>query len=267
MTARALEERGIRLEQYQHGEHRASCPECDRGPKDDALAVRMDDDGATWLCHRCGWSGGIREGHDEPLSKCSPKRHERQPEPEHYEVLAPWVNASGRLASDRAGTVAGSYLEHRGCALPPFADETHLRWHPDLPDRVSGYRGPALVALVTDVETGAALNIHRTWLAPEGIRKAPIDKPRRLLRGHRSRGVARLWPDEEVTLGIVVGEGLETRLAAARAGSIPVWSTLTAGNLAAFPVLRGLDGLTILVDHDRPNPKTGRRAGIERLEP
>ena len=59
MTARALEERGIRLKQYQHGEHRASCPECDRGPKDDALAVRMDDDGATWLCHRCGWSGGI----------------------------------------------------------------------------------------------------------------------------------------------------------------------------------------------------------------
>ena len=226
MTARALEERGIRLKQYQHGEHRASCPECDRGPKDDALAVRMDDDGATWLCHRCGWSGGIREGHDEPLSKCSPKRHERQPEPEHYEVLAPWGERLWAACRGiERGTVAASYLEHRGCALPPFADETHLRWHPDLPDRVSGYRGPALVALVTDVETGAALNIHRTWLAPEGIRKAPIDKPRRLLRGHRSRGVARLWPDEEVTLGLVVGEGLETCLAAARAGLIPVWST------------------------------------------
>ena len=32
MTARALEEHGIRLKQYQHGEHRASCPECDRRP-------------------------------------------------------------------------------------------------------------------------------------------------------------------------------------------------------------------------------------------
>jgi hypothetical protein len=28
-------------------------------------------------------------------------------------------------------------------------------------------------------------------------------------------------------------------------------------------VLPGLEGLTILVDHDKPNPKTGKRAGHE----
>jgi putative DNA primase/helicase len=61
----------------------------------------------------------------------------------------------------------------------------------------------------------------------------------------------------------VIGEGLETCLAAARAGLTPCWSTISAGNLATFPVLPFLDGLTILADHDKPNPKTGKRAGHE----
>ena len=71
----------------------------------------------------------------------------------------------------------------------------------------------------------------------------------------------RLWPDQEVTLGLVVGEGVETCLAAALESLTPVWATISAGNLAAFPVLPGIEGMTILVDHDRPNPKTGKRAG------
>ena len=36
---------------------------------------------------------------------------------------------------------------------------------------------------------------------------------------------------------------------------------MSAGNLAAFPLLPGLEGLTVLVDHDRPD-RNGRRAGI-----
>jgi putative DNA primase/helicase len=66
-----------------------------------------------------------------------------------------------------------------------------------------------------------------------------------------------------VTLGLVIGEGVESCLSAARAGLTPVWATIGAGNMARFPVLPGLEGLTILVDHDRPNPKTGKRVGIE----
>jgi hypothetical protein len=44
---------------------------------------------------------------------------------------------------------------------------------------------------------------------------------------------------------------------------MPIWATISAHNLAAFPVLLGIEGITILVDHDKPNPKTGRRAGHE----
>lgn len=36
---------------------------------------------------------------------------------------------------------------------------------------------------------------------------------------------------------------------------------LGAVTLKAFPVLPGLDGLTVLADHDKPKPRTGIRAG------
>jgi putative DNA primase/helicase len=261
-TRQALADRGIKLRHYEPGEHRAPCPWCDRGPRDDALAVRIDQGGATWICHRCGEKGGTRQTHDGSTPAAS--RPQQRLEPERHETLSDWGRTLWQNSrSIEPDTIAGRYLEGRGCLLPPFPDETHLRWYPALNDRVSGYTGPALVALVTDVETGEPINLHRTWLQHDGSGKAPIEKPRRLLKRHRSRGVVRLWPDAEVTMGLVLGEGVETCLAAARAGLTPCWSTLSAGNLATFPVLPFLDGLTVLVDHDEPNPRTGKRAGDE----
>jgi hypothetical protein len=40
----------------------------------------------------------------------------------------------------------------------------------------------------------------------------------------------------------------------------PAWSVISAGNIGNFPVLTGIESLTILVDHDRPD-QHGRRAG------
>src|SRR4029450_12794012 len=86
--ARELEERGIHLRRYQPGEHRAPCPQCARGKRDDALAVRLDHEGgAVWLCHRCEFRGAVA-----PERECSrPGRPvPRQPDPEQHETLAPW---------------------------------------------------------------------------------------------------------------------------------------------------------------------------------
>lgn len=68
--------------------------------------------------------------------------------------------------------------------------------------------------------------------------------------------VIRLWPDDEVTTGLVIGEGVETMLAAAtrveHRGTIlqPAWACGGTGNLSAFPVLAGVEALTIIVDRD-----------------
>ena len=256
----ALADFGIELKNPSRpGKHRAPCPWCARAAKDDPLAVKVDlDGGATWFCHRCETTGGI--GPERPPQK--PK--ERAPKPERHETLAPWaVDFWGECKPIAPGTPAARYLEARHCALPPWTANSDLQWHPNVKHGPSGHVGPALVGLITDIETGEPLSLHRTWLRPDGSGKAALEKPRLLLAAHRSNGVLRLWPDDEVTLGLVLGEGIESCLAAARGGLTPVWACLSARNLGAFPVLDGISGITILVDHDRPNPKTGRRAGID----
>jgi hypothetical protein len=105
------------------------------------------------------------------------------------------------------------------------------------------------VALVTCAENREPLTLHRTWIRPDG-RKAEVDPPRLLLGHHRKQGgVIRLWPDEAVTTGLAVAEGIETALAVATVYR-PVWSGIDAGNLAALPALAGIEELLIMADHD-----------------
>ena len=85
--------------------------------------------------------------------------------------------------------------------------------------------------------------------------KADVDPPRLLLGGHRKQGgVIRLWPDEAVTTGLAIAEGIETALSLAHDYK-PVWSVIDAGNLAAFPVLPGIETLIIGADHDEAGLK------------
>ncbi|WP_133254695.1 toprim domain-containing protein [Mesorhizobium delmotii] len=48
-------------------------------------------------------------------------------------------------------------------------------------------------------------------------------------------------------------------------GMSPVWSTMTAGTLAGFPVLPGVECLSIFADNDRAKMQAGRlrQAGNE----
>jgi putative DNA primase/helicase len=142
---------------------------------------------------------------------------------------------------------AAAYLRARSCVIPPADGD--LRYHPALPHKPSGTRWPALIARVTDAVTREPLTLHRTWIQVDG-RKAPVQPPRMLLGGHRKAGgVVRLWPDEAVTTGLGIAEGIETALALAHAYR-PVWACIDAGNLAQLPVLPGIECLTIAADHD-----------------
>lgn len=108
---------------------------------------------------------------------------------------------------------------------------------------------PALVGLVTDIETRKPISLHQTWIQRDGT-KAPVTPSRLLLGGHRKTGgVIRLWPDDAVSTGLAIAEGVETALSLAHAFQ-PVWACIDAGNLSQFPVLPGIECLTIAVDHD-----------------
>jgi phage/plasmid primase-like uncharacterized protein len=153
-------------------------------------------------------------------------------------------------------TTGERYLQARGCAIPPVDGD--LRFHPSVRHE-SGYTGPALVAQITDAVNREPMGIHRTWVTSSG--KADIRKPKMVL-GPKQGGVIRLWPDEAVTTGLAVAEGIETALTIAH-DYRPVWSLIDAGNLAAFPVLAGIETLVIGADND-PAGLKGARACADR---
>ena len=136
----------------------------------------------TWFCHRCGESGGIGPKRSRRPTRQPPVRQKQQPEAERYERLADWGQALWDACRPiDAGTIAAIYLEHRGCAPPPLDGD--LKWHPEVRNRRENHIGPALVALVTDLQTGEPISLHRTWLAPDGSGKA---RPRQAAAPPRS---------------------------------------------------------------------------------
>jgi hypothetical protein len=146
-----------------------------------------------------------------------------------------------------ANTLAARYLsDTRGIDLTelPANPEDALRFHARCPFG-PGNRVPCLLALMCDVRTDAPTGIQRIGLTSDAKK---ID--RRMLG--RS-GAVKLWP---AGTQLVVGEGLETVLAAATripysaAPLQPAWALLSSGAVERLPVLLGIEHLIILVDHD-----------------
>ena len=69
-------------------------------------------------------------------------------------------------------------------------------------------------------------------------------------RGLAPAGIVRLTPDEDVTNGLHLAEGLETALAAMSKDLRPMWSTGSTSIMAKLPVVGGIEFLTIIADRD-----------------
>ncbi len=110
-----------------------------------------------------------------------------------------------------------------------------------------GFDGPAMIGRVSDpLDARLTVALHITWLRQDGGRWVKDD--RRYL-GPKKGGVIRLWPNDAVTTGLAIGEGVETSLSYAWMFQ-PVWAAGDKSNLAEFPVLPGIESLTIVADHD-----------------
>ena len=229
------------LTHFDIGQHRVACPHCGRGGRDKTLGVSVKAIGdAVAHCFRCDFATGLRDRQRTYTPVIKPARHHEA----KRETLAPWAAALWRDCRPLSG-VALDYLKSRRCVIPPTDGD--LRLHPAL-KHPTGHTGPALVGLVTHFETGVPMSLHRTWITATG--KADVTPNRMLLGGHTAKGgVIRLWPDEAVTQGLAVGEGIESCLAFAH-GFEPVWSAVSAGNMADLPVLPGIESLTVIGDAD-----------------
>jgi putative DNA primase/helicase len=157
-----------------------------------------------------------------------------------------------RQATPIAGTDAALYLAGRGLEVPPDIDGPTLRFHASCPYR--GARQPCMVALLRDIITDAPRAIQCTALSGDG------GKIGRMTLGPKAGAAVKLNADVEVADRLTIGEGLETTLAGMMLGYAPAWALGDAGELAAFPVLIGVESITILVDHDLSG--TGQQAAL-----
>ncbi|MFN8708629.1 MAG: toprim domain-containing protein, partial [Planctomyces sp.] len=130
-----------------------------------------------------------------------------------------------------------------------------LRFHPQCPFK--GQMHPAMIALFRDIHTGQPCGIHRTALKPDGSGKA-FDDAKAMLGRSRDAAIM-LDAFDTVELGIAVCEGIESALSARYSPKLwlrPMWACGSVGAIRKFPVLPGVETISVFADGDA----TGRGA-------
>jgi putative DNA primase/helicase len=162
----------------------------------------------------------------------------------------------GEAVDPRGTLVERCLVVNRKSAIPHRAEEA-LRFHPRCPFKDE--RVPAMIGLLRDIRTDEPCGIHRTALLPDGSDR---DRSRgKAMLGRASGAAIKLSPDDEVTLGLGICEGIETGLALSGMDWRPIWAVGSAGAIAQFPVLSGIEELTIFADNDKNG--VGQRAAEE----
>lgn len=151
----------------------------------------------------------------------------------------------GEAVEPRRGPVE-TYLRSRGLGPLP-ADVIDVRYHPRCPrgkDRL-----PAMVALMRDAVSNVPTGVHRTFLRHDGAGKAEV-VPAKMMLGRAAGSVVKLTPDEDVTAGLGLSEGLEDGIAIINMGWRSIWTCMSAVGMQRFPVLAGIEALTLFADAD-----------------
>jgi hypothetical protein len=182
------------------------------------------------------------------LPRAEPRRG---PKPVRTPVPAGSPEAARRLfamSQPIRRTLVETYLCNRG--IKAVHDAAALRFHSRCyyrPDEHSATgTWPAMIAAVTDL-TDRITGAHRTWLAPDGFGKAPVDTPRRAMGSLLGHAV-RFGAADDV---IAVGEGIETMLSLRCAlPAMPMAAALSANHLAALLLPPALRRLYIARDTD-----------------
>jgi hypothetical protein len=148
-------------------------------------------------------------------------------------ALALW-----REGVDPRGTLVQRYLAGRALDLGDDLAGSVLRWHP---------RVGAMLALFRSIATGEPQAISRTFIDRDGRK---LD---RKFLGPVSGAAIMLDGFDTVTIGLHVGEGIETCMAGRQLDLRPAWALGSAGAVASFAVLAGIEALSLLREHDQAN--------------
>lgn len=236
------------------------CPMC--GGKDRFRWDNKEGRG-SYYCNQCGAGSGVtlvmkvngwdfREARRAllkliPTSRVEvPKTDTRPADPSRWS--GKWQAAQKLMGNDPASL----YLRNRGIDMGRNWP-TQIRympscvyWHDGEGDRRKTMH-PAMIAQFVAPDARSA-TYHLTYLTEEGG-KADLPKVRKMVPGPVPKGGAVRLAASGPVLGIA--EGIETALAAAKMHDLPVWATLSAGQMVKVEIPDNVDTILIFGDRDR----------------
>lgn len=237
---------------------RAICPFCSlsrrtTNQKKPVFAVKLKEpDFAVYNCAHCGESGYVHPDTSRVIDLNHRRQLRAEADKREHEDRQQRTAFALQLWNERqafSGSRAQTYLrDTRGIGdwLEAFDLDESLGFHPSCP--FGGDRLPCMVALVRNIETDEPQAVHRTALKL-GPKPERID---RLSLGPVAGGAIKLSLDGDVTHGLLIGEGIETTLSASLVLKFrPCWSVLSRSGIARFPILSGIECVTIAVDNDK----------------
>ena len=212
------------------------------------LAAAMD-----WSCYWLGIADGAAELPQRPIP--APKSPEATPVSDRWRH--PW-----QRAKPIRGTLAEAYLAARGLRFDDpegrvlrFA-ASRARKNP-VTDDLEYY--PAMLSLLSDVRSGEPCGVINIYFRPGGGDRIR-DKKGKTVTGRARDAVVLLSPFCEPTDGLTICEGTETGIAILMAGLAPVWAC--GGLLGSFPVIGGIEALTIAADADEPGERKAAAVAV-----
>jgi putative DNA primase/helicase len=232
------------------------CPLCGG---DDRFRFDNIDGKGTYICNNCGAGDGmalaiaftgkafseVAAQIDGILGNVKPDAPPRAPMSDsdrRQALIEAWTQGKPIVPGD----LAHRYLAARGVdeVIYPKA----MRFAPALRDGEGGVR-PCIMALV-GVYGEKAVSLHRTFLRADGMAKAEMAAPRKMMPGELPDGACvqlSEWTGKG-TLGIA--EGIETAMSASALFDLPVWAGINTSIMAKWLPPPGCDDVAIFADND-----------------
>ena len=167
------------------------------------------------------------------------------------------ANELWHSAKDPRRTAAEDYLRSRALKLDDDLVDTVLRFHPHCPWRNEDTgltEIPALLAAFRSLDDDVITGVHRIRLdQPQYWPKAE----RRML-GIVRRAAVKF---DAVGRDLIIGEGVETCMAARQLGYIPAWALGSVGAISFFPIIDGVKRLLILGETGKASEEAIRLCG------
>jgi hypothetical protein len=158
----------------------------------------------------------------------------------------------------QAARIWGSGGDPRVPLMKRYLDSRRLELTDDLVGRVVRFDGaspwkneneeieyrPVMLLAFRSIADDSLVAVHRTLLSDDGRK---LD--RRML-GPAGGAAIKIDDDTDVEQGLHISEGFESGLAGRQLGFRPVWALGSASAIGKFPVLSGIDALTIFGETD-----------------